>query len=58
MASTTQVAAIGAWVEGPPTAFYYHLTGDIAEIVIYHSALSANNRALVESYLALKWGIA
>jgi hypothetical protein len=57
MANTTQVAAIGAWAEGPPTAYYYHLNGDIAEIVIYHSALSAAHRTLVESYLALKWGI-
>jgi hypothetical protein len=57
MASTTQVAAIGAWAEGPPTAYYFHLNGDIAEIVIYHSALSAAHRTLVESYLALKWGI-
>jgi hypothetical protein len=58
MANTTQVAAIGAWVEGPPTAYYYHLTGDIAEIVIYHSALSAAHRTLVESYLIAKWGVA
>jgi hypothetical protein len=57
MASTTQVAAIGAWVEGPPTAYYYHLTGDIAEVIIYNAALSDANRALVENYLLAKWSI-
>ncbi len=31
--------------------------GDIAEIVVYSSALSSENRALVESYLSTKWGI-
>jgi hypothetical protein len=31
---------------------------DIAEIIIYNSALSNTDRALVESYLMSKWGIA
>ena len=34
------------------------LNGDIAEIIIYNSALSNANRSLVESYLMSKWGIA
>jgi len=34
------------------------LNGDIAEIIIYNSALSGTDRALVESYLMSKWGIA
>jgi hypothetical protein len=33
------------------------LNGDIAEIIIYNSALSDTYRALVESYLMSKWGI-
>ena len=32
--------------------------GDIAEIVVYNTALSATDRARVEKYLANKWGIA
>jgi hypothetical protein len=33
------------------------LNGDIAEIIIYNSALSDANRALVENYLLAKWAI-
>jgi hypothetical protein len=33
------------------------LNGDIAEIIIYNSALSDTDRALVESYLMSKWAI-
>jgi len=33
------------------------LVGDIAEIIMYDSALSDTNRAAVESYLMSKWGI-
>ena len=57
MQSTNEVAAIGAWVEGPPTAFYYHLNGDICEIIIYNTALTIASRALIENYLLAKWGI-
>lgn len=32
-------------------------TGDIAEIIVYNTALSNTNRALVETYLMSKWGI-
>jgi hypothetical protein len=31
--------------------------GDIAEIIIYNTALSDANRSAVESYLISKWGI-
>lgn len=34
-----------------------YLIGDIAEIIIYNSALSDANRAKVETYLNLKWGV-
>jgi len=30
---------------------------DLAEIIIYNSALSARDRQLVENYLYSKWGI-
>jgi len=40
--------------DGPP--FDYH-GGDIAEIIIYDSALSDANREAVENYLLAKWGI-
>jgi hypothetical protein len=33
------------------------LNGDIAEIIIYDTALSDTDRALVEAYLLSKWGI-
>ena len=36
---------------------YNHFNGDIAEVIIYDSALSDVNRAAVESYLVTKWGI-
>jgi hypothetical protein len=45
---------IGAIVSSSPTAY---MVGDICEIIIYNSALSNTNRALVESYLMSKWGI-
>jgi len=37
--------------------FSYYLNGDIAEIIIYDSALSSTSRAAVETYLLAKWGI-
>ncbi|NBW20696.1 MAG: hypothetical protein EBR82_73305, partial [Caulobacteraceae bacterium] len=33
------------------------LNGDIAEIIVYDSAISDANRAAIESYLMTKWGI-
>lgn len=33
------------------------LDGDIAEIIVYNSALSTSDRESVESYLSTKWGI-
>lgn len=36
----------------------YPFTGDIAEFILYNSALSDADRGLVEAYLGTKWGIA
>lgn len=36
---------------------YYLFNGNIAEVVLYNSALSDTDRAAVESYLLNKWGI-
>jgi hypothetical protein len=33
------------------------LNGDIAEIIMYDTALSDTDRAAVETYLLAKWGI-
>jgi hypothetical protein len=37
--------------------FSTYLNGDIAEIIVYNSALSDANRALVEQSLIAKWGL-
>jgi hypothetical protein len=39
-------------------SFYHHSSVNFAEIIIYDSALSDANRALLENYLLAKWGIA
>ena len=35
-----------------------NLNGDVAEIIVYNSALSTSDRESVESYLSTKWGTA
>lgn len=45
----------GALGDGPGDYFNYN--GNIAEILIYNSALSDTDRGIVESYLTTKWGI-
>ena len=52
-ANATQDLRIGA-TSGTATWF---LAGDIAEIIMYDSALSDANREAVENYLIAKWGI-
>jgi hypothetical protein len=51
--NATQDLRIGA-TSGTATWF---LNGDIAEVIMYDSALSDANRATVENYLLAKWGI-
>lgn len=45
---------VGAFVGGPNT----FLNGDVAEVIVYNSALSDANRNIVESYLATKYNLA
>ena len=40
-----------------PPGDYFLYNGNIAEIILYDSALSDANRVLVENYLLAKWGI-
>lgn len=48
-------AAIGAfYATGSPSQYW---EGDIAEIILYHRELSAEERTGIEAYLANKWGI-
>jgi hypothetical protein len=42
---------------GAPSAGAFYWNGNIAEVVIYNSALSDANRALVEQALIAKWGL-
>jgi hypothetical protein len=48
---------VGWYYSGISPNNVYGLDGDICEIIIYNSALSDANRALVENYLIAKWGI-
>ena len=56
MDNTTYPVQIG--IELFRGSLYYAYSGDIAEIIIYNSALSDADRSSVESYLTTKWGIA
>lgn len=48
---------IGALRYGSPIQELQFYKGDLAELIVYDTALSAPNIALVEAYLAGKWGI-
>src|SRR3972149_237298 len=37
--------------------FFYPLAGDIAEVLVYNSALSTANKAALETYLNSKWAL-
>lgn len=37
---------------------FYYFNGDIAELIVYNSVLSADSRTSLENYLYQKWGIA
>jgi len=54
--STTGIVRVGAQEYLGTT--YFHANANIAEVIIYNSALSDTDRAAVESYLMTKWGIA
>jgi hypothetical protein len=52
---TTGVMRIGAQEYGG--VFYFHANANIAEVLMYDSALSDTDREAVENYLMTKWGI-
>lgn len=52
--ATTDLVTIGVTRENFGYNFYF--TGDIAEILVYPTALSTTNRQAVEAYLRTKWG--
>jgi len=54
---TTATQTVSNWVLGNYTTGSYYYTGDIAEIILYSSGLSAANRISIENYLASKYGI-
>jgi hypothetical protein len=41
----------------PSAAPSNHLTGDIAEVLVYSAALADADRETLEAYLGYKWGI-
>ncbi|MCX7004939.1 MAG: hypothetical protein NTV22_16920, partial [bacterium] len=47
--------AIGARLEPSPTTIDNGWDGDVAEVLVYNSALGATDRAAVETYLSNKW---
>jgi hypothetical protein len=53
--NTSASVTVSGWVflGGP----YEAANANIAEIIVYSSALSDTDRAAVESYLTSKWGI-
>jgi hypothetical protein len=55
--SATSSATIDDFFIGTAGSGAFPLNGSIAEIIIYDRALSANERAVVNQYLANKWGI-
>ncbi len=54
--ATGIVAGNGIWI-GNDTAAGTHFGGDIAEIILYHTLLSATDREQVEIYLGLKYDL-
>ena len=54
-ATTSTRVGIGGWANGSGSQQAANI--DIAEIVFYKSALSLNNREIIEGYLAHKWGL-
>ncbi len=55
--SVSESNSLGAFTIGAYVGYAADYGGDIAEIVIYNTALSNTDRAAVESYLMNKWAI-
>ena len=53
LAVPSQTVSLGSY-QGAGTQY---LNGDIAEVLLYNSALSSTNRIKVEQYLQNKWGV-
>ena len=56
--STASRMQIGCWAWGDDSFPDQYFGGDLAEMLIYNSALSDSDRQQVEQYLSMKWGIA
>jgi hypothetical protein len=54
---TQSLTSPSVLVLGAQKTLLYFLTGDIAEVKIYNSALSDNDRVALQNSLAAKWGI-
>lgn len=55
--SGMNAADYGGWVGAFNSALGFYMDGKVFEILYYNVALSDPDRALVEAYLAAKWGI-
>lgn len=59
-ASATTAAGGGGWGArggGQVGRFYNNFNGDIGEILVYNSALSAANKQTLETYINTKWAV-
>lgn len=55
--SSTMDVLVGARRDSGNTGSGYRFDGDIAEIIIYDRDITASERAQIESYLAIKYGV-
>ena len=56
-AAPTSLANGGTFLVGIASGLYEYWNGWIAELIIYNSALTTNQRQQIEGYLAWKWGL-